>query len=147
MSAQYPDIYGPNTLVPASNNSIQNRLGNQTFMRIGGFGFTIGTEATDTIAITIQVYDIRGRKWNGYICFELLLSLASFGTPNAVFDDLTVTTGTFISESIADSVVRVQTNADGAAVIVLQKAGAYTFYARALLADRMTAYLTAIAFV
>lgn len=140
MSSQYPDTHGPEVVTVAADNSIPYKFMPQSFMRVGGFDFTIGAEAADVISITIQARDMRGRKWNGYLVFDVLFALSSLGVPNAIFADLAVTTGTLITESATDAVITVQTNADGAVVLAATKAGAYSVYCRARCGDRMVQY-------
>lgn len=148
MTITAPDTFGPYTSTHASDNSISaGRFAAQTYMRIGGFGFTIGAEASNAIDVSVQAYDIRGRKWNGYVAFDLIFSTASFGAADAIFDDLGISVGTLINEYVADAAIRIQSNAAGLVTVGITKVGVYSCYVRALCGDRMTGYTTAIAFV
>lgn len=141
MSAQYPDVYGPYTAPNRADNAVApGRFAAHLFRRIGVFDFTIGTEATNVIAITIQARDAKGRKWNDRLIIDVMFSTTSFGACDATFDDVAITTGTFVTEWANDSILRVQSNTEGAVVLAVTKVGAYSVYVRASCGDRMTQY-------
>jgi len=96
---------------------------------IGGATFTIGTEDTNEIIVSIQILDARGDAVAEVVSVEVLLfddaAGISFNT-----DDYTIAAGTdgALEQVVADKILMCTTEADGDLDISLTIIGAATTY-------------------
>ena len=90
--------------------------------------FTVGAESSDTIAVTIQMLNIKAQNLANVQCLRVWLSDSSKGgetatSPNTSF---TVTTGTQLKEITAKEHLMVLTNASGVAVVLVNNTSGST---------------------